>query len=133
MKALSILQPWAWAITQGVKRVENRRWATKFRGQFLIHAGKKWGPEQRDDLAWILARFPHLAKQVPKEFERGGVVGVATLTDCVSERDDPWFFGPCGFVLADARPLPFHACPGKLGFFNLELEREISIQETKQP
>jgi hypothetical protein len=40
MKALSIQQPWAWAIIHAGKRVENRTWSTRFRGPFFIHAGK---------------------------------------------------------------------------------------------
>ena len=32
MKALSIQQPWAWLIAHGKKDVENRTWATAFRG-----------------------------------------------------------------------------------------------------
>ena len=30
MKALTIKQPWAWAITHGTKRVENRTWKPPF-------------------------------------------------------------------------------------------------------
>ncbi|HHY88739.1 MAG TPA: ASCH domain-containing protein, partial [Chloroflexi bacterium] len=41
MKALSVRQPWAWLIAQGYKTVENRTWATNYRGPLLIHAGKK--------------------------------------------------------------------------------------------
>lgn len=40
MKALTICQPYATLIAQGVKRVENRRWATSYRGPLAIHAGK---------------------------------------------------------------------------------------------
>lgn len=44
MKAISIQQPWAWAIFNG-KPVENRKWSTAYRGPLLIHAGKKFdGP-----------------------------------------------------------------------------------------
>ena len=32
MKALSIRQPWAWAIINAGKDIENRQWPTKFRG-----------------------------------------------------------------------------------------------------
>ena len=42
MKALSIRQPWAWLIARGVKTVENRTWATNFRGRFYIHASAKF-------------------------------------------------------------------------------------------
>lgn len=37
MKALSILQPWAWLIVNGNKDIENRNWHTRFRGRFLVH------------------------------------------------------------------------------------------------
>ena len=39
MKVLTIKQPWATLIMQGVKRYEFRSWNTKLRGEFLIHAG----------------------------------------------------------------------------------------------
>lgn len=49
--------------------------------------------------------------------QRGGIVGEATLVDCVTVSDSPWFFGPYGFVLEDVRPLPFRPYRGALGFF----------------
>jgi len=33
MKALSILQPWAWLVVNGHKDIENRTWGTGFRGR----------------------------------------------------------------------------------------------------
>lgn len=115
MKVLSILQPWAWLIVAGHKPVENRRWVSSYRGPVLIHAGKKWGPEQRRDLAIVRHTFPEL--EIPDTFDLGGIVGRATMIDCVSSMDSPWFFGPNGFVLRDAKPLPFFPCRGALGFF----------------
>ena len=41
MKALSLWQPWASAITLGLKRIETRSWRTNYRGRLLIHAAKK--------------------------------------------------------------------------------------------
>lgn len=41
MRALSIRQPWAWAIVHAGKRVENRSRNTNIRGHFLIHAAKE--------------------------------------------------------------------------------------------
>ena len=41
MKALSVRQPWAWAIIHSTKNIENRVWSTIYRGDILIHAGKK--------------------------------------------------------------------------------------------
>lgn len=38
MKALTVRQPWAWAIVFGGKDVENRTWLPKYRGPLAIHA-----------------------------------------------------------------------------------------------
>lgn len=40
MRALTVRQPWAWALVFGPKRVENRSWSTTYRGELVIHAGK---------------------------------------------------------------------------------------------
>lgn len=115
MRALSILQPWAWLIAHGHKDIENRTWPTRFRGRFLIHAGKRWGEEQEDDLERVRAAFPHIA--LPDSFERGGIVGTAVVLDCVTTSASAWFVGPYGFVLDLTEPLPFQPCRGMLNFF----------------
>ncbi|MGI8831959.1 MAG: ASCH domain-containing protein, partial [Nitrososphaeraceae archaeon] len=38
MKCLSLKQPYAHLLASGKKKVELRKWNTKFRGYFLIHA-----------------------------------------------------------------------------------------------
>jgi hypothetical protein len=48
---------------------------------------------------------------------RGGIVGVARITDCVQAMESRWFFGRYGFVLSDAQPIPLVKCRGHLGFF----------------
>lgn len=42
MKALSIKQPWASLIAQGIKDIENRTWKTSYRGRIYIHASGKF-------------------------------------------------------------------------------------------
>src|SRR5690349_14904511 len=42
MKALTVQQPWAWAIIHGGKDVENRTQAWTYRGPLAIHAGQRW-------------------------------------------------------------------------------------------
>jgi hypothetical protein len=39
VRGLTIKQPWAFAIAEGFKTVENRSRRTNYRGQLLIHAG----------------------------------------------------------------------------------------------
>src|SRR5438876_81719 len=38
VKAISIQQPWAWAIVHAGKDIENRTWTTTHRGELAIHA-----------------------------------------------------------------------------------------------
>ncbi len=40
VKALTIKQPWAWAIATGHKLIENRTWPTGYRGPLAIHSGQ---------------------------------------------------------------------------------------------
>ena len=108
LKALSIRQPWVHHILYDGKDIENRDWPTRFRGWFLLHAGKAWDGGRPDDPAL-------------REAPRGGIVGAARLVDCVSDSPSQWFFGRYGFVLADATPLPLLPCKGALGFFTPDL------------
>lgn len=146
MKALSIRQPWAWAILHAGKRIENRDWRScHYRGPLLIHAAKGCGIEEYADaamgmkhegLAWPeqhalpvgappLPILPALAK-----LDRGGIVGVCRLVGVVDrdglytpsvapDLDMRWFAGPIGLILADVRPLPFVPFKGALGFFDV--------------
>jgi len=118
MRALSIRQPWAWLITTGHKDVENRTWPSRFRGVFLIHAGKQL------DLAGYRRVQERMGVALPQtdDLPRGGIVGSAEVVDCVRHHSSRWFSGPYGFVLANARPLPFTPLPGKLGFFPVSEE-----------
>lgn len=56
VRALTVKQPWAWAIMYGGKTIENRTAAWSYRGPLLIHAGSAWSkrgaldPRVRD--AW---------------------------------------------------------------------------------
>lgn len=40
MKVLSVKQPWAALLVNGIKDIENRTRRTTFRGRILIHASK---------------------------------------------------------------------------------------------
>ena len=50
-------------------------------------------------------------------YPTGGIVGLAEIFDCVSASASPWFMGEYGFLIRNARPLPFRPCRGQLGFF----------------
>ena len=127
--AISIRQPWAWLIVEGFKDIENRTWPTRFRGRVLIHAGKTmtradyeacaifWqGTELSEEVAYnLMGKFPTFETL---QGELGGIVGEAEITGCVTESSSPWFVGEHGFVIKNAKRLPFRTCKGALGFFN---------------
>lgn len=121
MKALSILQPWAWLIVYGPKDVENRTWSTPFRGEFLVHAGKGFDRKGYD---FVRATRPDIQMPLSHQFQRGGVVGIATVTDCVTAMNSEWFYGPHGFVLTDRKPLSFFPFRGQLSWFDIPLNPE---------
>ena len=121
MKALSIQQPWADLIVKGIKDIENRKWSTRIRGLILIHAGKTFDRQGYD---WVNGFHPDAL--LPKdEYALGGFVGYAVLSDCVTESESEWFFGPYGFVLGMARPCQFHPYKGQLGFFEVDAVVQI--------
>ena len=117
--ALSIRQPWAWAIIHAGKDVENRLWRTRFRGLVCIHAAKGIGSryEFAGSREFIIGRNPANSPPQPEQIERGGIVGVAEVVACVETSESPWFFGCYGFVLRNPRQVPFVPVKGALGFF----------------
>ena len=121
MKALSVRQPWAWLIVNGKKNIENRDWPTKFRGRIYIHAGKSM---DHDAVDYIRHEYPDVI--LPERYDLGGIVGEATVIDCVDHSASRWFYGDYGFIMASPRPLPFRPYRGALGFF------EVHDDETEQ-
>jgi hypothetical protein len=116
MKALSIQQPWAWLIVNGHKALENRTWRTNYRGPVLIHAGQKYDQDALDAVAANIhpVTGEPLYLNAGCSFSRGGIVGHAIINGCVDSHRSEWFVGPHAFVLAHARPLPFHPLRGQL-------------------
>ena len=133
MKALSVKIPWSWLIVNGLKDIENREWATNFRGRVYIHAGKQqdYDAYQGDSVHRFLE--PYIWNQLPSDAllawanlpisqYLGAIVGEVDIVDCVTEHESHWFQGTYGFVLenpvAYETPIP---CRGKLGFFEPDL------------
>lgn len=127
--ALSIRQPWCWLILTGGKDVENRTWATGFRGRVLLHAAKlpaTNAPVLAHELG--KAGFP-----VPRDLPAGGVVGVVRITGCVTAHESPWFDGPYGFTLEEPAALPFVAVRGAVGFFRIPDSVRLALAGQQSP
>lgn len=125
LKALSIQHPWAWAIVAGLKDIENRSWPTKFTGTILIHAGKKFDNEGYEFLEQAFKQAGKL-NQLPSKSDfknwMGGICGSVEITGCVNESKSPWFFGPYGFTLKNARMMDIVKCNGQLSFFTPKID-----------
>ena len=118
MKAISVQQPWAWALFNG-KPVENRIWSASHRGPLLIHAAKKMG-----DWHAFMKIWEPLGIAVPtvNMLERGGIIGIVDMIDVVHQYDSPWFFGPRGWVFENTRRVEFVPFRGLPGIFDVPEE-----------
>lgn len=120
MKAITIKQPWASLICEGIKDIENRTWNTKFRGIVLIHAGAK----DFDFRGQMTSEYQReFIKGIEKPYVKGAIIGSVEIVDCVKSIDNPnkvWGNMYCyHWVLANpimfTKPIP---AKGKLSFWN---------------
>lgn len=72
MKVLTIKQPYATLIKEGLKEYEFRTWKTNYRGNILIHAGKSIDKK-------AMEKFKHLNLEYPT----GCIIAKVTITDCI--------------------------------------------------
>lgn len=117
VKAITIRQPYAWLIVNGIKDIENRTWETKYRGPVYIHAGLKRPTKQLMDAL----EAKHGITIPDDELDFGAIIGSVELVDCVITHSSRWFIaGHNGFVLRKPRVI-FPGIPytGKLGLFQV--------------
>ena len=72
MKAITVQQPYAALIAEGIKEYEFRTWKTAYRGPLLIHAGKGKDKKACDRFASYGLEYP-----------AGAVIAKVELTDCI--------------------------------------------------
>ena len=86
LRALTVRQPWAWAIIHGHKTVENRpRPIHSHRGPLAIHAGLNWETDATTDPALREAWDRYATSTLGKssiEIRFGAVIGVVDLVGC---------------------------------------------------
>lgn len=118
MKAISIKQPWAHLIIAGLKPIENRTWTTRYRGPLLIHASRRMCVE----VEAIEQAFGVAIDR--KQLHFGALIGVVDLIDVVKESASPWFEGPFGWVMKNARPIRPVPWRGQLSLFDVARKLE---------
>ena len=76
MKVLTLKQPWATLVAEGIKKYEFRSWKTNYRGKILIHAGS--GIDKK-----AMEKFKDLNLVYPSK----RIIAEVLITDCL-ELDD---------------------------------------------
>lgn len=144
MKAISVRQPWAWALLLGGKDVENRsrNILGGHRGMVALHAGQHLADaaafERVHDLTG--GAMPQLGLPGrPAATQLGGIIGVLDIAgvhpaSSCHGRCSPWA-DPTGVHIRHhtdlARPLDrIVECPGSLGLFTLP--EDIAAQVRRQ-
>jgi len=128
--ALSVRQPWAWAIVAGHKVIENRSAGSIRSGgmdcrRIAIHAAVGMKQAEFDWGAWRLDKHG-LRCPWPDELPRGCIIGAVDIVDIISESDSEWFGGQMGLVLENAvmcDPIP---AVGALGYFAWERSGQLA-------
>lgn len=122
--ALSVRQPWAWAIIHAGKDIENRTWqqsnpGLKFRGSVCIHASTGMTRDEFEDAIDDIEYAATTVDRLPqaRELVRGAIIGVVDVVDLVRQSGSKWWCGPVGLVLANPRAVDPIPCKGQLGFF----------------
>lgn len=123
MTALTVCQPYAHLIAVGEKAIENRTWATNFRGQLAIHAGKS--------RAWLDDDDERRHGALPF----GAIVAVAWMSGCRAPEDlpplmrrSPHANGPVCWMLSSVVRLPKPiTCKGARGLWRVPDDVEARV------
>lgn len=111
MKVLTVKQPYASLIAEGIKEYEFRTWKTNYRGTLLIHAGKTIDKE-------ALKKYSHLSCECSTE----SIIAKVKLVDCIPIEDKN--FKGYGWKLEEVEKINPIKIKGKLGLWNYEDENE---------
>jgi ASCH domain len=126
--ALSLKQPWVWAVLCAGKDIENRTWRSGYRGRVILHASRTI-----DEAGVKYLR--EAGFQVPADLPLGAYVGEVTITDCkpLAETSSRWAFGPWCYTLAHAivydNPISGR---GRLGFYPVPAEVASALQSCRR-
>ncbi len=93
MKTVSIRQPWASFIAQGIKDIENRTWRINYRGTIYLHASSKFSGDLNtlfSDDQWEAMGELNRCNMVIKDFPTGAIIGKGDIVDCVLNHPSIW-------------------------------------------
>lgn len=83
-RVLTVKQPYAGLLVMGIKKIETRSWATKYRGKLLIHSAKT---PDKDALNKCLTDRTVGMNATNRPFAYGYIIGEVELVDCFKQSD----------------------------------------------
>ena len=121
--AISVRQPWAWALIYAGKDCENRSAAALRHMSFpppgkrlAIHAAKGMTREEYEDAADFMESLG-VTVPAPCDLLRGCIIGDVLYCGTASENASDWFFGPRAIIVGDPRYCDPIYKAGALGLF----------------
>ena len=151
VSAISLMQPWACAVVDYGKEVENRsRWNYKHRGPVVIHASASRPYAEAFETFLEIAKDEgytdeDLAGITPESypvdvFPHGCIVGVANLVEVFTKenpipdehpaKDSPWLFDDAGawLYLTDAMSVQDVPFKGFVGLFKVPYDIAVALK-----
>lgn len=87
MYTLTLWQPYASLIAEGLKQYETRSWATAYRGVMMIHASAKWDAGMQLATNELARRVPGLSNYWNRELPLGCIVCAVDLVAIHKTKD----------------------------------------------
>ena len=125
---MTVKQPWAWLIAQGIKKVENRSWKTNYRGTVAIHVGKSNDVlNNKDVIKWIEKEGIFLPSEKQMRSQQGKIIALVQLVGIVSDSSSPWAIdGQFHWQLENVCQIdPSIPAKGKLGLWNFPIDKVL--------
>jgi hypothetical protein len=128
MKALTVQQPWAWAVTRGGQDFFMEPFAPKVRGYFLIHAGIGWDFNFE---RWLRSN----GTVVPPVLPKAQLLGYTRLVSVSLRRlrgKTPQLPGPkFVFTITETTEIDQYVAAGRRGFWPVprRILQELSLPE----
>lgn len=124
MKVLSLKQPFTELVVSGKKTIELRKWNTKFKGDFLVHASKR--PDEKAMKKFGFVKLP-LGVIVGKS-RLVGVKKYLNEEECEKDKNKhlaDFSWGKFGFILKNSRRIHPISARGNLGFWNFNVPKNF--------
>ena len=113
MKVITLKQPWATLVAEGIKKYEFRSWRYNYRGEILIHAGAGVDVDAMKKVESLCLEFPQKK-----------ILAKVTIEDCLELNDE------LNKMICETNPM-IYGNKNRTGFaWKLNNVKKININKT---